>query len=138
MNSKSYLPLLFFLTISFSQTHFTIPQNVWRISIKQETANGNWKGNDGRNGWTDFTFQLDTSKYIINQQWKNKMNTRSLIIEYGITNKSNFLIKIPIIKKFNQTHSWNSASTKIDSLMQQYYVSAVSYTHLTLPTTPYV
>ena len=123
MNSKSYLPLLFFLTIIFSQTHFTIPQNVWRISIKQETANGNWKGNNGRNGWTDFTFQLDTSKYIINQQWKNKMNTRSLIIEYGITNKSNFLIKIPIIKKFNQTHTWNSASTKIDSLMQQYYVS---------------
>ena len=80
MNSKSYLPLLFFFTISFSQTHFTIPQNVWRISIKQETANGNWKGHNGRNGWTDFTFQLDTSKYIINQQWKNKMNTRSLII----------------------------------------------------------
>ena len=64
MNRKSYLSLFFFTGISFSQTHFTIPQNVWRISIQQEIATGNWKGNDGRNGWTDFSYQLDTSKSV--------------------------------------------------------------------------
>jgi|TARA_B100001540_G_scaffold62625_1_gene56346 hypothetical protein len=121
MNRKSYLSLFFFIGISFSQTHFTIPQNVWRISIQQEIATGNWKGNDGRNGWTDFSYQLDTSKYIINQQWKNNINTRSFLVEYGITNKSNIVIKVPIIKKFDQSHTWNSASAKIDSLMQKYY-----------------
>ena len=57
---------LFILSLNYlySQTHFTIPQNVWRISIENEISGGKWKGHDGGDGWKDFTYQLDGIDYI--------------------------------------------------------------------------
>ena len=120
MTIRIFLPL-FLITITIAQTHFTIPQNVWRLSFEQNNKVGNWKGHDGRNGWNDFPYQLDTSVHIINQHWINNINTQSILIEYGVTNRSNFIMNIPIVKKYNQTHTWLSPSADIDTLMNLYH-----------------
>ena len=121
MNIKKLYLFIIFFSISIAQTHFTIPQNVWRLSIEQKYKVGNWKGHDGRNGWNDFPYKLDNVVNIINQQWKNEINTQSILIEYGITNRSNFHLNVPIIRNFKQTHSWLSPATNIDTLMQLYH-----------------
>ena len=117
MNIKKLYLFIIFFSISIAQTHFTIPQNVWRLSIEQKYKVGNWKGHDGRNGWNDFPYKLDNVVNIINQQWKNEINTQSILIEYGITNRSNFHLNVPIIRNYKQTHSWLSPATNIDTLM---------------------
>ena len=121
MTIKNFTLFSFIFSIITAQTHFTIPQNVWRFSIGQEYKVGNWKGHDGRNGWNDFSYKLDNTVNIINQQWKNKINTQSILIEYGITNQSNFLANIPILRNYTQTHSWLSPSADIDTLMYLYH-----------------
>ena len=120
MTIRLFLPL-FFITITIAQTHFTIPQNVWRLSLEENNKVGNWKGHDGRNGWNDFPYQLDTSVHIINQHWENNINTQSILIEYGVTNRYNFIMNIPIIKNFKQTHTWLSPSADIDTLMYLFH-----------------
>ena len=44
---KSFLYALFLIISSsiFAQTHFTIPQNVWRTSFKSDHSVGKWRGN---------------------------------------------------------------------------------------------
>ncbi|MDP6339596.1 MAG: hypothetical protein QF842_04605 [Candidatus Marinimicrobia bacterium] len=120
----------FFLTYSFSQTHFTIPQNVWRVSIQNELASGKWKGHDGRNGWKDYTYQLNGTDFIITQDWKRNINTQTFLIEYGFTDKSTFILHIPTVKKFEQTHTWslvsNSTITPMDNLLTSYFPSLKS------------
>ncbi len=112
-------------TYSFSQTHFTIPQNVWRISIQNEIAGGKWKGHDGRDGWKNFTYQLNGIDYTITQEWKRSVTARSFLIEYGFTDKSTFTLNIPKLKKFEQTHTWSissdSLTTPMDQLLTSYF-----------------
>ena len=118
---------LFILSLNYlySQTHFTIPQNVWRISIENEISGGKWKGHDGGDGWKDFTYQLDGIDYIITQQWKRNLLTQSYSIEYGFTDKSTFMLHIPRLQKFKQSHSWTISSDSLivpmDELLSQYY-----------------
>ena len=113
------------LNYFYSQTHFTIPQNVWRISIENEISGGKWKGHDGGDGWKDFTYQLDGIDYIITQQWKRNLLTQSYSIEYGFTDKSTFMLHIPRLQKFKQSHSWTISSDSLivpmDELLSQYY-----------------
>ena len=113
------------LNYFYSQTHFTIPQNVWRISIENEISGGKWKGHDGGDGWKDFTYQLDGIDYIITQEWKRNLLTQSYSIEYGFTDKSTFMLHIPRLQKFKQSHSWTISSDSLivpmDELLSQYY-----------------
>ena len=113
------------LNYFYSQTHFTIPQNVWRISIENEISGGKWKGHDGGDGWKDFTYQLDGIDYIITQQWKRDLLTQSYSIEYGFTDKSTFMLHIPRVQKFKQSHSWTISSDELivpmDQLLSHYY-----------------
>ena len=39
--------LFFAISYVFGQTHFTVPQNVWRVSIFSSTASGDWIGENG-------------------------------------------------------------------------------------------
>ena len=41
----SFLVLLFVVRIP-AQTHFTIPQNVWRFTVNTDYSSGNWKSNN--------------------------------------------------------------------------------------------
>ena len=113
------------LNYFYSQTHFTIPQNVWRISIENEISGGKWKGHDGGDGWKDFTYQLDGIDYIITQQWKRNLLIQSYLIEYGFTDKSTFMLHIPRVQKFKQSHSWTISSDELivpmDQLLSHYY-----------------
>ena len=113
------------LNYFYSQTHFTIPQNVWRISIENEISGGKWKGHDGGDGWKDFTYQLDGIDYTITQEWKRNLLTQSYLIEYGFTDKSTFMLHIPRLQKFKQSHSWTISSDSLivpmDQLLSHYY-----------------
>ena len=47
MNNKYFF--LLFLTVKsiYSQTFFTVPQNVWKFSVTEKHGNEKWKGHDG-------------------------------------------------------------------------------------------
>ncbi len=57
VNLKIFLILLF--STACSQTHFSLPNNVWRVSIKQTGGIGNWKGASGYSGVGPQYFNLD-------------------------------------------------------------------------------
>ena len=109
------------ITWAIGQTHFTVPQNVWRISIEQAFSVGKWKGHDGRNGWKDFTYKLNGTDYTIIQDWKRSASIQTILIEYGFTDRSTFILNIPKFQRLNQTHSWSITSesivTEMDKLM---------------------
>ena len=107
------------LNYFYSQTHFTIPQNVWRVSIENKISGGKWKGHDGGDGWKDFTYQLDGIDYTITQEWKRNLLTQSYLIEYGFTDKSTFMLHIPKLQKFEQSHSWAISSDSLIIPMDQ-------------------
>tara|TARA_B100000745_G_scaffold69391_2_gene41367 strand:+ start:8916 stop:10058 length:1143 start_codon:yes stop_codon:yes gene_type:complete len=119
-------------TFSVSQTHFTIPQNVWRISIQNENSTGNWKGHNGRNGWQDYAYRVENLDYVISQEWKRNITSQTFLIEYGFTDKATFILTIPKLKKFKQTHSWSIAGdttqSPMDRLMIQYFPATKSNT----------
>lgn len=119
-------------TLSVSQTHFTIPQNVWRISIQNENSTGNWKGHNGRNGWQDYAYRVENLDYVISQEWKRNITSQTFLIEYGFTDKATFILTIPKLKKFKQTHSWSIAGdttqSPMDRLMTQYFPATKSNT----------
>ena len=48
---------LFFLTVKsiYSQTFFTVPQNVWKFSVTEIYGNEKWKGHDGKPGWLSYS-----------------------------------------------------------------------------------
>ncbi|MDC0235120.1 hypothetical protein OAK09_02115, partial [Candidatus Marinimicrobia bacterium] len=119
-------------TFSVSQTHFTIPQNVWRMSIQNEYSTGNWKGHNGRNGWQDYAYRLENSDYVISQEWKRDITSQAFFIEYGFTDKATFILTIPKLNKFKQTHSWSIADdttqSPMDRLMTEYFPATKSNT----------
>ena len=119
-------------TFSVSQTHFTIPQNVWRISIQNKNSTGNWKGHNGQNGWQDYAYRLENLDYVISQEWKRNITSQTLLIEYGFTDKATFILTIPKLKKFKQTHFWSIADdttqSPMDQLMIKYFPATKSNT----------
>lgn len=51
----------FFLTsIIFSQTHFTVPANVWRVSVKPIVKTGSYKGPGGVQGIPNLPFNISS------------------------------------------------------------------------------
>jgi len=57
---KYFLPFTFFLISStlISQTHFTVPENVWRISVKPSVTTGSYIGPGGIKGILNIPFSL--------------------------------------------------------------------------------
>ena len=94
MNNKYFF--LLFLTVKsiYSQTFFTVPQNVWKFSVTEIYGNEKWKGHDGKPGWLS-SYTLNGIKYNFRfNQNKNKMNLRSYVIDYGLTNDLTFSLRI--------------------------------------------
>ena len=125
MNSKALFVFILFSTIVISQTHFTIPQNVWRLSFNQNLSTGKWIGHDGEKGLKDLNYKLKSIDYFITQYWKHEINTQELTLEYGLSDNSTFIIKMPIVKKFNEDHTWSISSDSntvvLDDLMKFYF-----------------
>ena len=65
---KSFLYALFFIISSsiFAQTHFTIPQNVWRTSFKSDHSVGKWRGNSISDG-LKYNYRVDTTNIEVEQ-----------------------------------------------------------------------
>jgi len=125
MNNKYFF--LLFLTVKsiYSQTFFTVPQNVWKFSVTEIYGNEKWKGHDGKPGWLS-SYTLNGIKYNFRfNQNKNKMNLRSYAIDYGLTNDLNFSLRIAQYTSVSQNDSWyikSDSSTKpMDELLSLYY-----------------
>ena len=125
MNNKYFF--LLFLTVKsiYSQTFFTVPQNVWKFSVTEKHGNEKWKGHDGKTGWLS-SYTLNGIKYNFRfNQNKNKMNLRSYAIDYGLTNDLTFSLRIAQFTSVSQNDSWSiksDSSTKpIDELLSMYY-----------------
>ena len=115
----------FLFTFPLAQTHFTIPQNVWRISLQQYISTGKWLGHDGKNGWSNYSYVYNGSDYTIHQYWKRNLNTQSLQIEYGLTDRSTFTMNVPRIQKLEQSHSWTvkgaESQADLDNIMAYFF-----------------
>ena len=105
----------------FAQTHFTIPQNVWRITYNQGYTSGNWKAKSLSNG-IQHSYKIDTTNYLINQFFERTINQARINIEYGFTDRATFVLNVPYIQKINEKHDWNSdsSSAQLDDLINYY------------------
>ena len=125
MNNKYFF--LLFLTVKsiYSQTFFTVPQNVWKFSVTEKNGNEKWKGHDGKTGWLS-SYTLNGIKYNFRfNQNKNKMNLRSYAIDYGLTNDLTFSLRIAQFTSVFQNDSWSiksdSSAKPMDELLSMYY-----------------
>ena len=111
----------------FAQTHFTIPQNVWRITYNQGYTSGNWKAKSLSNG-IQHSYKIDTTNYLINQFFERTINQARINIEYGFTDRATFVLNVPYIQKINEKHDWNSdsSSAELDDLINYYYPKSKS------------
>ena len=125
MNSKILFLFILLSTLVLSQTHFTIPQNVWRLSFNQTIASGKWIGHDGEKGLKDLKYKLKGIDYSIDQYWEHALNAQEFILEYGFSDKSTFIIQVPIVQKFNEDHAWlissDSSTVVLDDIMKFYF-----------------
>ncbi len=115
---------------SIAQTHFTIPQNVWRLTVNSDLSRSEWKTNTFPNKGINHRYQIDTTTYSIYQNFERKTLTNKLNIEYGFTDKTTLVFKIPYIQKIieNRSHSIDNSltSTVLDSLLNFYYPKPIA------------
>ena len=130
MNRIIYL-LIFLFSNVHTQTFFTIPRSVWRISIINSIGSGNWIGSGGifNKGVRDISYMANDSTVAAFLHQLNKMNynKRDIHIEYGLSEKMTFSLFLPSYKSLNNEISWSkdivvdSLSSSLDSLLNLYY-----------------
>ena len=130
MNRIIYL-LIFLFSIVHTQTFFSIPRSVWRISIINSIGSGNWIGSGGifNKGVRDISYMANDSTVAAFVHQLNKMNynKRDIHIEYGLSEKMTFSLFLPSYKSLNNEISWSkdivvdSLSSSLDSLLNLYY-----------------
>ena len=98
MNRIFYLFILFF-SIVHTQTFFTIPRSVWRVSIINSVGSGNWIGSGGlfNKGIRDLSYTPNDSTIaaFVHQTNKMKYNKRDIHIEYGLSGRMTFSLLLP-------------------------------------------
>ena len=123
---KSFLYALFFIISSsiFAQTHFTIPQNVWRTSFKSDHSVGKWRGNSISDG-LKYKYRVDTTNFEVEQFFNRSISRNLLKLEYGFTDKATLMLEIPIVSNLQEERSWKISydplPQKLDSLLNFYY-----------------
>ena len=124
----SFLVLLFVVRIP-AQTHFTIPQNVWRFTVNTDYSSGNWKSNNFSNSAMKHYYPIYTKVYSLNQYFERTIVTNKINFEYGFTDRTTLVFKVPYIKKITENQSWSllndSSSVILDSLFNFYYPSTI-------------
>jgi len=84
---KSFFTTSFFLLSSylFSQTHFTVPENVWRISVKPSFTVGSYVGPGGVKGIPNMSFNLANygkkyfdHSYVVNGYYASENDLHNL------------------------------------------------------------
>lgn len=119
------LLVLVLMNFSSSQTHFTIPQNVWRISLDKKLRQAKWKGHNGKNGWQNYSYNFAGNNYNLTQFRQQSGRTSNISLEYGISNSITVGIKIPYINKFEEKSIWavspDSGSAVLIGLLDLFY-----------------
>lgn len=125
MFKQTFFLYMFLSTIAYSQTHFTIPKNVWRIGLDQSISSGKWKGHNGKNGWQDYSFDYQGTQYKITRNQERKARLTNLSLEYGLSDRSTFSLKVPYYNKLEETSAWtisvDTLKSVMDSLLNYYY-----------------
>lgn len=125
MVNRLFTPVLLLPVFIFSQTYLTVPQNVWRIKLGYEDSKGNWKGNDGKNGWKDYLYTLDSTQFHLNKFTEQHFKISHLNLDYGFSNRVTAFLEIPFIRFGERLINWDvsgdSSTTGIDSLLNFYY-----------------
>ena len=104
----TFLLLLIMIPCALGQSYFTVPQNVWRISISSKSMSGDWLGVNGAKevgkeeisllNYTDPLFDLNSSTIqglLIESRIRNA-ETLTSIVEYGFLRRVQFILKFPI------------------------------------------
>ena len=127
--------LIYFFIILFSvvhtQTFFTVPRSVWRISVINSIGSGKWIGSGGIfNKWIrDMSYMANDSTIAayVHQQNKTSYNKRKIYIEYGLSGRMTFSLLLPSYRSLKNEISWekdiivDSLVNPLDSLLNFYY-----------------
>ena len=113
MNRFIYL-FIFLFSIAYTQTFFTIPRSVWRISIINSIGSGNWIGSGGllNKGIRDISYMANDSTVAAYVHQMNKMNynKRDIHIEYGLSGRMTFSL-LYFVNGFKKVPSLLATST---------------------------
>ena len=130
MNRILYV-FIILISIVHTQTFFTIPRSVWRISIINSIGSGNWIGSGGlfNKGIRDMSYMANDSTVAAFVHQTNKMsyNKRDVHIEYGLSGRMTFSLFLPSYKSLSNERSWtkdvvvDSLVFPLDSLLNFYY-----------------
>ena len=130
MNRILYV-FIIFISIVHTQTFFTIPRSVWRISIINSIGSGNWIGSGGlfNKGIRDMSYMANDSTVaaFVHQMNKMSYNKRDVHIEYGLSGRMTFSLFLPSYKSLSNERSWtkdvvvDSLVFPLDSLLNFYY-----------------
>ena len=136
--------LFFAISYVFGQTHFTVPQNVWRVSIFSSTASGDWIGENGAkevgqdsilfSDHSDALFGLNSTTFqgTLTELRKENVSTLTSKIEYGFTDKTTVSLEVPYIRNLLVERDWNWKPDFLDEAdssqqtingLQDYYFS---------------
>ena len=111
--------LFFAISYVSGQTHFTVPQNVWRVSIFSNTASGDWIGENGAkevgqdsilfSDHSDALFGLNSTTFqgTLTELRKENISTLTSKIEYGFTDKTTVSLEVPYIRNLLVERDWN-------------------------------
>ena len=130
MNRLIYLFIFLFSTVH-TQTFFTIPRSVWRVSIINSVGSGSWIGSGGlfNKGIRDISYMPNDSTVAAYVHQLNRMNynKRDIHIEYGLSGRMTFSLSLPSYKSLNNEINWSkdvvidSLTSPLDSLLNFYY-----------------
>ena len=136
--------LFFAISYVSGQTHFTVPQNVWRVSIFSNTASGDWIGENGAkevgqdsilfSDHSDALFGLNSTTFqgTLTELRKENISTLTSKIEYGFTDKTTVSLEVPYIRNLLVERDWNWKPDFLDEAdssqqtingLQDYYFS---------------
>lgn len=128
-----------------SQTHFTIPQNVVRVSLGRDLSSQRWIGKGGEEGLPDEFFAVrgpffGPDSVLIEGEITNPGSRRTqrltrFILEYGISDRITFFWDVPFVTSLSENNSWgwnsirdslsvideDTVASVIDSLMAFYH-----------------
>ena len=130
MNRLIYL-FIFLFSTGHTQTFFTIPRSVWRVSIINSVGSGNWIGSGGlfNKGIRDISYMPNDSTVAAYVHQLNRMNynKRDIHIEYGLSGRMTFSLSLPSYKSLKNEINWSkdvvidSLTSPLDSLLNFYY-----------------
>ena len=127
------LLLLIMIPCAVCQSYFTVPQNVWRVSISSKSTSGDWLGVNGEKevGKEEISLLNYTDSLIqgllIESRIRNA-ETLTSIVEYGFSEKSTIHLKIPYWTNYFEDKSWKweteietESDTIIDKIINYYH-----------------